>query len=90
MTREEEINQAKQNYIVNTPISDWFSASGESFRNGVLWADQHPRKGLVDIDKIASFIKYHAQEFVYISIHSGEAKIDEFKFVEAMYKVMEE
>lgn len=45
MTREEEINQAEQNYIVNTPISDWFSASGKSFRNGILWADQHPRGG---------------------------------------------
>lgn len=47
-------------------------------------------KELVNIDKIASFIKYHAQEFVYISAHSGEAKINEFKLVEAMYKAMED
>lgn len=80
--REKEIAQAAE--------SEYFVTKAEEFAwiRGAEWADQHPRKGLVDIDKIASFIKYHAQEFVYISTHSGEAKINEFKLVEAMYKAM--
>ena len=90
MSREEEIKQAAKNRAdqYEHPV-DWNNCY-HHYIQGAEWADQHPREGLVDIDKIASFIKYHAQEFVYISTHSGEAKINEFKLVEAMYKAMED
>lgn len=100
MTRKEEIEKASVDYQMSKhPMAiggDAFADTiykmnvNPSFIAGAEWADQNPRKGLVDIDKIASFIKYHAQEFVYISTHSGEAKINEFKLAEAMYKAMEE
>lgn len=97
MTREEE-KQEKARELAIKYCKDIDPHGKEVYNIGCAiaccemadWADQHPRKGLVDIDKIASFIKYHAQEFVYISTHSGEAKINEFKLVEAMYKAMEE
>lgn len=83
MTRNREIElKAEQNTTNQLEL--------EGYIKGANYADQNPRKGLVDIDKIASFIKYHAQEFVYISTHSGEAKINELKLVEAMYKAMED
>lgn len=86
MTREEEIKIAVQK--INEKYH--YDALVPACIEAAQWADQNPRQGLVDIDKIASFIKYHAQEFVYISTHSGEAKINEFKLVEAMYKAMED
>lgn len=62
MTREEEIKQAAKNRAdqYEHPV-DWNNCY-HHYIQGVEWADQHPRKGLVDIEKacewLSDYIKY--------------------------------
>lgn len=54
MTREEEIKQGSIDYI--GPVNECNPLSWISFREGAKWADSHPRKGLVDIDKVCEWL----------------------------------
>lgn len=61
MTREEEIKQASE---LAYPYSNGVFTDGmrDCFIKGAEWTDQHPRKGLVDIEKacewLSDYIKY--------------------------------
>lgn len=35
-----------------------------AFKNGARWSDAHPRKGLVDFEKVCEFIRTDASYFV--------------------------
>lgn len=70
MERDEEIRQASHEYI----NSDIVKAGGEHFAfgdfiNGAKWADKHPRKGLVDIEKV---IEYLDKKYVIIGRNWAE------------------
>lgn len=58
MKREEEIQiRAEQEY-------NWFGDTGDvkgAFISGAKWADQHPRKGLVDIEKVIEYMKKNSR-----------------------------
>lgn len=54
MTREEEIEQ--QTFVYYETCSDEDIAKSKGFIDGAKWADQHPRKGLVDIEKVIQYM----------------------------------
>ena len=61
MTRAEERRQVARKYIKTptVPGGNEMFAYGD-FIAGAEWADEHPRKGLVDIDKACEYIKEYA------------------------------
>lgn len=73
MTREEEFRQAVSDYLkecfalkfptVNERLkeSDLYGA----FKHGVKWADNNPRKGLVDIDKVVEWLRNNLEHYMY-------------------------
>ena len=40
-------------------------SSYQSFVLGAVWADEHPRKGLVDIDKVCDWLKKNSSDYPY-------------------------
>lgn len=61
MTREEYIKQEAMRYADNPDMSVLESITAEhSFYDGAVYADQHPRKGLVDIEKVYDYIFAHS------------------------------
>lgn len=52
MKRKEEIIQASEEF-------GFFKAAEAMFTAGAEWADQHPRKGLVDIEKVCEWLDLH-------------------------------
>ena len=72
MTREEREKEAhKQGVkeVKNTyPFihNEEFSCEDmvDMFLKGVKWADEHPRKGLFDIEKAYDWIELHASEYI--------------------------
>ena len=86
MTREEEIkNKADEltlyleGYIGTSPHSR--EAISEYFIEMAKWADEHPRKGLVDIEKALNWLK-EQKEMVGVSFQDD--------FYERFKKAMEE
>jgi hypothetical protein len=79
MTREEEIKQASIDYI--GPVNECNPLPWVSFREGAKWADSHPRKGLVDIDKACEWLIEN-----YPTNDGGELYI----FIKDFQKAMEE
>lgn len=62
MTREEEItNEVLKRYPINHPIID---ISRDGFEEGVKWADENPKKGLVSIDKVCEYLDNALYEVV--------------------------
>ena len=63
--RDEEIVAAAKKFenreyfsdIVHSKVSRGVdSACGVGFLEGAVWSDEHPRKGLVDIEKVKDFL----------------------------------
>jgi hypothetical protein len=52
MKREEEIKEAAKEY-------DLWSIGQQLFIVGAQWADEHPRKGLWDKEKVIGWLKEH-------------------------------
>ena len=63
MDRKEEIQKASEEFGAEEfrVTRDKFLAEHaiKFFKRGAQWADSHPRKGLVDIDKACEFLKDH-------------------------------
>ena len=85
MNREEEISKA-------TTEMGFLSWGETMFRAGAKWADENPRKGLVDIEKVCNFlsnidIKKYTSSITdgvgFVNIHIGD-------IIEDMKKSMEE
>ena len=81
MKREEEINDAIGGFGL-------WSVGEAMFKLGAEWADEHPRKNLVDIDKAVKWIKDNANKFVYVSAHTNTASINEHLFAEEFAEAM--
>ena len=81
MKREEEINDAIGGFGL-------WSVGEAMFKLGAEWADEHPRKNLVDIDKAVRWIKDNANKFVYVSAHTNTASINEHLFAEEFAEAM--
>lgn len=67
MTRKEEIQQASFEYH----SKPYLGAIKDDFVNGAEWADEHPKEGMVSIDKACDFIKVNAYKYgkIKISMH---------------------
>ena len=72
MAREEERRQAANSfaYVIRDCAT---SRTEEDFVQGALWADEHPRKGLVDIEKVCEWLALNAE--VYGDINRGNLNI---------------
>lgn len=57
MKREEEIKEAAKEY-------DLWSIGQQLFIVGAQWADEHPRKGLVDIEKVCEYLMKNDKGFI--------------------------
>ena len=81
MKREEEIKEAAKEY-------DLWSIGQQLFIVGAQWADEHPRKGLWDKEKVIGWLKENVQNYTY-SDGWGDAYIDEEWLVDDLTKAME-
>lgn len=61
MTREEQIQQAEINHSDNTIFDecDYIGqvAKQEAFIAGAKWADEHPKDGMVSLDKVCEWLE---------------------------------
>lgn len=58
MTREEQIErEALLDYDA------YADNNYHAFKRGVAWADEHPKEGLVSIDRVCDWIEEHMNEF---------------------------
>lgn len=66
MTREEEIKEFAHDYSEENYKGDSYEAYAEkediakSCVNAIRWADQHPRKGLWDAEKVIKWLENNA------------------------------
>ena len=92
MTREEERNNAAIEYAnaVTSGIQDaWFDVVLKTHQDATAWSDVHPRKGLIDIDKVCDYL----ERLLYYDEHDGMLKCNYTsfdEFIEDLRKAMEE
>ena len=55
---------------------------------GAEWADQHPRKGLVDIEKIVEWIENNVEKYLYFHKEFNKPAINEFQLTEDLKKAV--
>lgn len=90
MTREEK-NREKE--ITQAVESEYFITKAEEFAwiNGAEWADQHPRKGLWDSEKVIEWLKNNASQYMEDNHKYGEGcEYDTAELVKDLAKAMEE
>ena len=91
MTREEEIKQGSIDCI--GAVNECNPLPWISFREGAKWADEHPKEGLVDIDKVVewfyTYFYVHPHDCHVVQYDSDEAFEDMDGFVEQFKKAME-
>ena len=94
MTREEEIKQAIKD-ICSCEFCKFdkdycpFCKERNVTIEAINWADQHPRKGLWDAEKICSFIEENIDNYLYINRDWNAPQIKS-NFIEDLKKAMEE
>ena len=95
MTRKEKIQEAAEHYeqVDATNLAcdyGWGDRDiqQQCFKAGVEWADQHPRKGLVDIEKVCDFIEENIDNYLYINRDWNAPQIKS-NFIEDLRKAME-
>lgn len=95
MTREEEILFKQQ--VKNETISRKDELIDAAKRNaaivsefikGAEWADQHPRKGLWDTEKVCEWLKENAWLYDIVQVHCVQTNIDDI--IHDLRKAMEE
>ena len=71
MTRKEKIQEAAEHYeqVDATNLAcdyGWGDRDiqQQCFKAGVEWADQHPRKGLWDSEKVCKWIEEHSGDYM--------------------------
>ena len=84
MTRKEEI---KKGAFDAFPNEGW-ERQRVSFVQGALWADEHPKEGLVDIDKVCEWLKEMMQGHIVLEVLTGEHY--EADLIKDFKKAMEE
>lgn len=97
MTREEQRQQAAEEYGYTNPNGSWnendyefdYEIPAMDFKAGAEWADEHPKEGLWNKDKVIAWVKENAQKYTY-SDGWGDAYIDEERLVDDLTKAMEQ
>ena len=86
MTREEEIQKAIEEEFADHLFEDEsdYIMQSSKFKKGIKWADEHPRKGLWDVEKVTKFIKDNVREYH----KSGVFHVDDF--INDLRKAMED
>lgn len=90
MTREEEIKEKAERFADVLSDGLYFKSSQRhkcrehGFIQGAKWADQYPRKGLWDSEKVCKFINENVREYHKSGVfHIGD-------FIKDLRKAMEE
>ena len=86
MSREEEIVQAANE---NYPSLD-SEKSYEGFKDGAKWADQHPREGLWDSEKVCKCLYEKIIDVTYLNKDNTNEHYDKYEFIEDLRKAIEE
>lgn len=87
MTREEEIRQAALESIKDTPS---YFLNKEFFIDGAHWADNHPNKGLVDINSVCGWLIGNTYKYLIDNTHfRGTGDIDMDKLIQDFRKALE-
>ena len=88
MNREEEIKQAAKNRAdqYEHPV-DW-NRCYHHYIQGAEWADQHPREGLWDAEKVIKWLRAHIDNYANYNIKTDECFVNDFE--EDLRKAMEE
>ena len=87
MVREEEIEQVAKDIARKFYNEENPNLAYRSVRQGILWADQHPRKGLWDAKKVIDYIYNHAHVRTFGDIVIDNMSVTEF--IKTMEKAME-
>lgn len=82
MKREKQIQEAAKEY-------DLWEVGQQLFIVGAEWADEHPREGLWDKDKVIEWIMENDKKYTF-SDEWGDAYIDKYMLVDELTKAMEE
>ena len=86
MSREEEIaEKAIKMYPAGTQNSLQFRVG---FSTGADWADQHPRKGLWDSEKVIKWLRANIDNYANYNVKTDECFVNDFE--EDLCKAMEE
>ena len=83
MTREE---LARKSFYDGT--HDFNDGKSEYFR-GIEWADQHPRKGLWDANKVIKWLQDNADSYIWYDETENECGITD-NFIKNLQKAMED
>lgn len=80
--KEKEKTNSAVEYAKQFNLGSEYNIAFDSFIEGANWSDEHPRKGLVDIDKACEWLKDNIDYYV----NKDFMSIDEFigKFKKAM------
>ena len=84
MTREEQLNEYLKER--NIPVD---SLEANSIKEGIEWADEHPKKGLISLEDAISLLEEHLDKF---KTEDGRPMTfcNKKDFIEGFKKAMEE
>ena len=60
------------------------------FQIGAEWADQHPREGLWDAEKVCKFLYKKVMDITYLNEDNTNEHYDKDEFIEDLRKAIEE
>ena len=87
MTREEiEQLDDTEPYSFETDREEWWYNIG--LKVGLETADQHPRKGLWDSEKVCEWLKENAWIYDIVQVHCVQTNIDDI--IHDLHKAMED
>jgi hypothetical protein len=91
MTREEEIEKAIEEEFEDHLFEDEcdYIMQSSKFKKGILWADQNPKKGLWDANKVIKWLQDNADSHTWYDEFEGESGMTD-NFIEDLQKAMEE
>lgn len=90
MTREEQTIQAAKDFLPHIT-----NAQLTLFAAGAMWADEHPKEGLWNKEKVCNFLYNHLFYNVLLYMNTDDSSLspnitDKKTFIEDLCKVMEE
>lgn len=95
MTRKEKIQKAAEHYeqVDATNLAcdyGWGDCDiqQQCFKAGVEWADQHPREGLWDKEKVIKWLRANVDNYANYNVKTDECFVNDFE--EDLIKAMED
>lgn len=95
MTREEKIHNAAVEVSNRWKRSELLPTQDEIIAYDAAvtmaeWADQHPRKGLWDSEKVCKFLYEKVMDITYLNEDNTNEHYDKDEFIEDLRKAMED